>query len=592
MGCWVELIYEAGLLEALARPVLRCVTTDGMRDQILPGPIFGRAFWIGFIPFETHEIHISPTDQRGWFSFRIASLRRLYVGELIRRSRRWKCTIEALYGNFLSDSFFTERNFQRSVMATPLKHYAKWRNLRRRRPEWSGLDSLKADPKAPAPHIRIIAPDADHSAVAHWLSVLEGQPWPHWSLVTPAGFLSTTNSATLSQQTRLHETIVDLGSEDLIAVVEQQDTWAPETLAIVGSAACRDSHDLFFGDEEVFGKGVTPLFKPEWSPIAGQNVDWLGRGWFARAGWARSTLGDQFVKDIPKLRIQPSDRARFKHIARVLVSRPDDRLFETNVVTRQRPSRVANVTIIIPIRDRIDLLKRCVISLSRTQVNYEVIIVDNGSIEPETIPGPFNYSALCNDAAKHAQTEILVFLNNDTEVVSSNWLENLTKWTLAPTIGAVGAKLIFPDGRLQHVGVIVGIDGHANHYELAAGQNGAGYFRRLQVPHELSAVTGACLAVEKKKFDAVEGFDAENLPVEFNDIDLCLRLGERGWRCLLNPDVVLIHRQAATRSTSRNQELRYAAEVRFFKNRWRHRLRADPFFHPALSLDWHGPALG
>ena len=105
-------------------------------------------------------------------------------------------------------------------------------------------------------------------------------------------------------------------------------------------------------------------------------------------------------------------------------------------------------------------------------------------------------------------------------------------------------------------------------------------------------MTGACLAVARAKFDAVGGFDAVNLPVEFSDIDLCLRLAERRWTALLEPAAVLIHHEAATRKASLAQELRYAAEVAYFKSRWRHRLRADPYFHPALSLDWHGAALG
>ena len=160
-----------------------------------------------------------------------------------------------------------------------------------------------------------------------------------------------------------------------------------------------------------------------------------------------------------------------------------------------------------------------------------------------------------------------------------------------PSVGAVGAKLVFPDGTIQHAGVIVGVDGHANHFERRYAPDELGYFQRLDVPHELSAVTGACLAVAKAKFGAVGGFDAQNLPVEFSDIDLCLRLTERGWASLLEPSAVLIHYEAATRKASHDQERRYAREVAYFKARWRHRLRADPYFHPALSLDWHGAAL-
>jgi GT2 family glycosyltransferase len=237
-----------------------------------------------------------------------------------------------------------------------------------------------------------------------------------------------------------------------------------------------------------------------------------------------------------------------------------------------------------------------------------VIVVDNGSRQEATHayfaeiardarfrvlerPGPFNYSALCNDAAAEARADTLVFLNNDTRAQSPDWLERLIAWTPLPSVGAVGAKLIFPDGTIQHAGVIVGVDGHANHFERRNPPNKPGYFQRLDVPHEISAVTGACLAVAKGKFDAIGGFDAQNLPVEFSDIDLCLRLTERGWASLLEPSAVLIHEEAATRKASHAQERRYSREVAYFKARWRHRLRADPYFHAALSLDWHGAAL-
>ncbi len=365
-----------------------------------------------------------------------------------------------------------------------------------------------------------------------------------------------------------------------------------------------------YADEELIGAHVKPLLKPDWGPIAGQNMDLIGRAWFARVGWARSTLGQFTVAKIPSLPIRPGGEARVKHIARVLLARIEGR--RPAVAQLSPPPRLTakpTATIVIPTRDRIDLLQRCVAGVRKTKSDFEAIIVDNGSVEPPTHqffaelahdsrfrllarPGPFNFSALCNDAAREAGAPTLLFLNNDTEARSPDWLEKLLSWTHLPTVGAVGAKLIFPDGRLQHGGVIAGVDGHANHFELRAGPEGAGYFGRLLVPHELSAVTGACLAVEKAKFDAVGGFDAENLPVEFNDIDLCLRLAERGWTSLLEPRAVLIHHQAATRKVSKDQEQRYATQVAYFKRRWRSRLRADPFFNPALSLERHNPALG
>lgn len=207
-------------------------------------------------------------------------------------------------------------------------------------------------------------------------------------------------------------------------------------------------------------------------------------------------------------------------------------------------------------------------------------------------PGPFNFSRLCNAGAAEARAPTLVFLNNDIEAPASDWLDLLVGWAGLPTIGAVGAKLVYPDGRLQHAGVVLGIDGHVNHFERFRPPDDPGFFGRINFPHEISAVTGACLAVEKRKFDAVGGFDEVNLPVEFSDIDLCLRLAERGWTALIEPAALLVHREAASRKIWRSQEKRYAGQVAYFKERWRNRLRDDPYFHPALSLDWHTAALG
>ena len=163
---------------------------------------------------------------------------------------------------------------------------------------------------------------------------------------------------------------------------------------------------------------------------------------------------------------------------------------------------------------------------------------------------------------------------------------------MRPDIGAVGARLLYPDGRLQHGGVTLGVGGRAAHYERLLGGDEPGYFGRLNAAREVSAATGACLAVETQKFHAVGGFDADRLPVDLNDVDLCLRLPERGWRCVLAPQATLVHRESATRGGGRGQPQRYGAEIAWFRRRWARQLGDDPYFHPSLSLDAAHPALG
>jgi O-antigen biosynthesis protein len=608
---WIELTYEASLVDPLARPLLRCLTAHDVKEEILPGPLFGRAVWLGKIPPKTRDIWISPTDRPGPFTFRVVGLREISLAERLARGWRPRHTFLALFFGLVGQSFRAERHFRRTLMSTPLESYQPWRDRRRRLPNWRGLDALPAA-AAQGPHIRVVLTEAaDGAAIARWLSRLKAQPWPRWSLA--ASFEETAapeaGVVRLAPGAPFGASLADLEPRDLVLLAQREEEWAPEALAVVGAAALRDNSDLYYADEENAG-GVTPRLKPDWSPILAQSIDLIGRAWFARVGWAGAAMGELAAAELVALPMRVSGGARVTHISRVLLAGAPASKFQSSVappsVLRARPC----ASIVIPTRDRVDLLRRCVESFVGvgSESEFEVIIVDNGSSQQATHvyfaeiardarfrvlerPGPFNFSALCNDAAAEARADTLVFLNNDTRALSPDWLGRLIAWTPLPSVGAVGAKLIFPDGTAQHAGVIVGIDGHANHFERRSAPNEPGYFQRFDVPHEISAVTGACLAVAKSKFDAIGGFDAQNLPVEFSDIDLCLRLTECGWASLLEPSAVLIHHEAATRKANHAQERRYSREVAYFKARWRHRLRADPYFHAALSLDWHHAAL-
>lgn len=264
----------------------------------------------------------------------------------------------------------------------------------------------------------------------------------------------------------------------------------------------------------------------------------------------------------------------------------------TGIVHVQRvlPDPPPRASIIIPTRDRIDLLRPCVESLmDRTDYrDYAVVIIDNGSTERETLDylaelssrsnifvvreeGPFNFSALNNAAARQANGRILVFLNNDTEVRGGDWLRELVVHAIRPEIGAVGAKLLYPDGRIQHGGIILGGPAMARHaYRFFPGDH-AGYMHRLRVPHRADAVTAACLAVSAEKFRAVGGFDETVFPVAYNDVDLCLKLEQAGYINLWTPYATLIHKESATRGHGASR-----AEAEAFAGKWRDRLAAAP----------------
>jgi O-antigen biosynthesis protein len=262
------------------------------------------------------------------------------------------------------------------------------------------------------------------------------------------------------------------------------------------------------------------------------------------------------------------------------------------------------VTIVVATRNSAAFLRRTISGiLEKTRfAQLDLVIVDNGSTDPWALnllrsaakdervtllraPGPFNFAALSNLGATQARGTVIVFLNNDMEIIEPEWLCELAEWAIDPQVGAVGCKLLYPDRRIQHAGVVLGIGESAGHFDAGLSDGEPGWLGRNLILHEASAVTGACLAVERAKFAAAGGFDAVHLPMEYNDIDLCLRLEELGFATLWTPFARIVHFESATRGKATFRRLdTHAAERAYFCQRWADRLRDDPFFHPGLSL--------
>nr|WP_175429276.1 glycosyltransferase family 2 protein [Lysobacter enzymogenes] len=268
---------------------------------------------------------------------------------------------------------------------------------------------------------------------------------------------------------------------------------------------------------------------------------------------------------------------------------------------RERPL----ASLIVPTRDRAGLLRTCVESvLQRTAYRpLELLVVDNGSSEPEALrylaelrrrehvrvldwPHPFNFSAIVNHAAAQARGEVLCLLNNDTEVIASDWLDELVSHALREDVGAVGGMLYYPGDTIQHAGVILGIGGVAGHAHGHLRRGSNGYLGRAGVVQNLSAVTGACLALRRRVYAEVGGMD-ETLAVAFNDIDLCLRLHARGYRNVWTPHAELYHHESASRGPEDTCEkrARFLGEVAIMRGRWGELLLNDPAYNPNLSLD-------
>jgi len=271
------------------------------------------------------------------------------------------------------------------------------------------------------------------------------------------------------------------------------------------------------------------------------------------------------------------------------------------------PQPLPLVSLIVPTRDGYEVLRTCIDSiLARTTYpEYEILIVDNQSQCPQTLRylqeieyqrkatvrvlrynHAFNYSAINNFAEKRARGAVIGLINNDIEVISPDWLTEMVAQVMRPEIGCVGAKLYYPDGTLQHGGVILGIGGVAGHAHKYFPKEAPGYFSRLQIAHNVSAVTGAVLLVRREVYDEVGGLDEEGLKVAFNDVDFCLRVMKAGYRNVWTPYAELYHHESKTRGTNDTPEkqARFQAECRAMQERWGKLLLNDPHYNPNLSL--------
>ena len=274
-------------------------------------------------------------------------------------------------------------------------------------------------------------------------------------------------------------------------------------------------------------------------------------------------------------------------------------------VRYQLPSPAPTVSAIVPTKNQADLLRTCMRGLLQ-ETDYpslQIAIVDHESDDPATrallaelatdrrvriLPysGPFNFSAINNFAVKNTDGDIVAFLNNDIEVMHSDWLREMVSRAAQPRVGAVGAKLYYPSGNIQHAGVTVGIGGVAGHHYCHMPHNFPGRTGETILARELSAVTAACMVVGRRAFNEVGGFDAVNLAVAFNDVDFCLRLRQHGYRNVFTPFAELIHHESASRGSDElpGKRERFQKEAEYMMAHWGKVLTQDPYFNPNFSL--------
>jgi GT2 family glycosyltransferase len=260
----------------------------------------------------------------------------------------------------------------------------------------------------------------------------------------------------------------------------------------------------------------------------------------------------------------------------------------------------------MPTRDGLPTLQRAVdFVLEKTSYpDYELVVVDNGSGDRLTLdyldglvcagkarvivdPRPFNFSAINNRAVEQTAGEYCLFLNSDVETISCDWLTDMARYMEIEAVGAVGAKLYYPDDTVQHAGIVLGVLGLAGHAHRHFPKDADGYLSRLRVAHNVSACTAACLLVRRKAFEQAGGFD-EQLAVAFNDVDLCLRIRRAGYRIVFAPEAELYHHESLTRGYEDTPEkaARFRREVDHFRRKWHAELaRGDPYYNPNLTQD-------
>ena len=272
----------------------------------------------------------------------------------------------------------------------------------------------------------------------------------------------------------------------------------------------------------------------------------------------------------------------------------------------QLPNKKPAVTLIIPSRNKVDLLKTCISSILKktTYPNYDIIIIDNNSDCDETLrylnfiqkanktikvlpyKKNFNYSAINNFAVKQTKSEIVGFVNNDVEIITPGWMEEMVQHAVRQDVGCVGAKLYYPNDTIQHAGIIMGIGGVTGHSHRYFSRDDYGYFGRLKFVSQYSAVTAACLFIKRNLFKKVKGFDEKNLPIAFNDVDLNLKVNALNYKNIFTPFAELYHHESASRGPDDNpvKQKRALREFGYIKKKWNKVIRSDPYYNANLTL--------
>jgi GT2 family glycosyltransferase len=441
---------------------------------------------------------------------------------------------------------------------------------------------------------------------------------------------------------------------DIIACVRAGDTLPSHALSTALAGFALDDSELIYTDSEYLG---LPWFKPAWNPEYALASDYPLELMLVRSSVLRTYLvehalpenaaslswnllamlwkrGERAIVHVPRVLYQFNMAlSASEHQARHAAARQALQALEPaaslnidadacakNIFFQPRrlqrtlspTEQATSVSLIIPTRDRIELLERCLESIQHYThwLNLEIIVVDNDSAQAKSktyfralakqgikvlpVAGAFNFATLNNRAVDVASGEIVGLINNDIEALHDGWLEEIVSHLLQPGVGAVGAKLLWPNGMVQHGGVLLGVGNVAGHFGNRLADADWGDHGRNQLTQQVSAVTAACLFLCKSDYLSVGGMDAHAFPVAFNDVDLCLKLRQQGKTIIWTPHARLLHAESASRGSEETPQKRARAqrEIDQLRQRWGSTLLHDPAYHPSLNLDAHSHAFG
>ena len=443
---------------------------------------------------------------------------------------------------------------------------------------------------------------------------------------------------------------ISFSTGDYVAFCDHDDVISIDALYEVVKAINSSDADFIYTDEDILENGIrkNPHFKPDFSPDLLTSYNYIchlcvvKRKLFDEVGLLnkefdgaqdydfvlRATEKAKNIVHIPKVLYHwrahetstsynssakeyvymAGKRAIEEHFKRINIKAKVEILDEPGRY-RVKYDVIGNpkISIIIPNKDSKSDLKKCIDSILKSSYqNYEIVIVENNSKTKEIFDyydkiqkdndnikvvsikiDKFNYSLINNFGVKNSKGEYIVLLNNDTKVLSNDWMEEMLGICQRDDVGIVGAKLLYPDFKVQHAGVVVGIGGVAGHVNVNIAENEEGYFSRANVINNFSAVTAACLMIKRSIFEKIDGLD-ENLQVAFNDIDLCMKVRKLKYLIVFTPYAKLMHYESKTRGSEDTPEKikRFESEMDVFKSKWKDELdRGDPYYNINLRLD-------